>query len=280
MSGLSDALEAVRQIFLATRHRAKWIDAAEGVSVSIEFGAKDSVCSRNRTGEFGVTFRYSEDSPLGHRVLKEKQRSIRDDFPQSLTLRVHRALSWYGRAEGETDDWDVRFILLWIGFNAVYAGDVERVIQNQKQRDDFREFFSTLLKLDSTHRIYDAVWDRFPQEIRILLGNRYVFAPFWRHHNGEPGFDNWKEVLEADRNRIKRALAKHDTAKILSILFDRLYVLRNQLVHGGATWNSDVNRSQVKDGTSLIGCLLPVFIDLMMDHPEQEWPMPHYPVVD
>lgn len=28
---------------------------------------------------------------------------------------------------------------------------------------------------------------------------------------------------------------------ILSILFDRLYVLRNQLVHGGATWNSDVN---------------------------------------
>ena len=71
-----------------------------------------------------------------------------------------------------------------------------------------------------------------------------------------------------------------DTVRILSILFDRLYVLRNQLVHGGATWNSDVNRDQVRDGASLLGCLLPIFVDLMMDNPQHEWPMPNYPVVD
>ncbi len=67
---------------------------------------------------------------------------------------------------------------------------------------------------------------------------------------------------------------------MLSILFDRLYVLRNQLVHGGATWDSSANRDQVRDGAALLGCLLPVFINLMMDNPHREWAMPNYPVVD
>lgn len=71
-----------------------------------------------------------------------------------------------------------------------------------------------------------------------------------------------------------------DTPTLLSILFGRLYVLRNQLVHGGATWNSSANRAQVRDGGALLGCLLPLFIDLMMDNPGHEWPMPNYPVVD
>ena len=71
-----------------------------------------------------------------------------------------------------------------------------------------------------------------------------------------------------------------DSARVLSFVFDRFYVLRNQLVHGGATWNSDVNRDQVRDGASLLGCLLPIFVDLMMDNPQHEWPMPNYPVVD
>lgn len=60
----------------------------------------------------------------------------------------------------------------------------------------------------------------------------------------------------------------------------RRYVLRNQLVNGGATWNSEVNRTQVRDCGALLGSLLPLFIDLMMDNADHEWPMPHYPVVD
>lgn len=189
---------------------------------------------------------------------------------------MHRSISWLARAETESDDADTRFILLWIGFNAAYASDLGLAME--RERDAFRAFFATLVGFDGKHRIYDAVWQRFSQEIRLLLDNRYVFAPFWQHHNGAPDQANWAEKLERSRIAIGKALGRHDTATILSILFDRLYVLRNQLVHGGATWNSDVNRAQVRDGASLLGCLLPIFIDLMMDHPEREWPMPHYPV--
>ncbi|NJC05775.1 hypothetical protein GGQ97_001568 [Sphingomonas kaistensis] len=151
---------------------------------------------------------------------------------------------------------------------------------SDSERENFRAFFSTLIGFDSKHRIYDMVWERFSQEIRLLLDNQYVFAPFWQHHNGVAGYTDWMDRLDRSRGAIRRALAAHDTATILSILFDRLYVLRNQLVHGGATWNSEVNRAQVRDGGALLGCLLPIFVDLMMDNPDHEWPMPHYPVVE
>lgn len=215
---------------------------------------------------------------LKHRVLKDKQRKLRDGFETALTLRVHRALSWLGRAEAEASDADVRFILLWIGFNAAYAADIEMALTGE--RDRFRSFFVDLVQLDPAHRIYDAVWKRFPNEIRLLLSNRFVFAPFWAHQNAVPGNEDWAERLAASQRAINAAIAQNDTPRILSIIFDRLYVLRNQIIHGGATWNSSANRDQVRDGSAVLGWLLPVFIDIMMDHPEHAWGMPHYPVID
>ena len=127
-----------------------------------------------------------------------------------MGLRVHRSISWIGRAEAAEDD-DVRVIFLWIAFNAAYA--------------DEREFQGP--------------------------------AP------GE-----------------RAAFAAQDTARTLSFVFDRLYVLRNQLVHGGATWDNRVNRGQVRDGASILGFLVPVFVDVMMDNPHEDWGRPFYPVVE
>lgn len=226
--------------------------------------------------------RYAAHDPLHPENLKHKQRGLRDGFALPLTLRVHRALSWLRRAEAEADDEDVRFILLWIGFNAAYASDLGAAAgdEGRRERDVFLDFFPTLVRFDARHRIYDAVWSRFVQEIRVLLDNRYVYAPFWHHHNGVAGYANWKHRLEDSRRQVNRALQQHDTATLLSLLFDRLYVLRNQLVHGGGTWNSGINRGQVRDGAALLGCLLPIFVDLMMDNPGHDWAMPHYPVVE
>ena len=86
--------------------------------------------------------------------------------------------------------------------------------------------------------------------------------------------------FDSSKRRFNGALARHDTRTILSMLFDRLYVLRNQLVHGGATWNSSVNRDQVRDGARILGFLVPIFVDLMMDNPDVDWGLPYYPVVE
>lgn len=227
--------------------------------------------------------------PLHPDRLKNKQRALRDGFALPLTLRVHRALSWLLRAQREEDDFDTRFIMLWIGFNAAYAGDLERALDDEgdgrrpgaaNERERFDGFFRDLVRLDTDGRLYKALWTRFPQEIRILLDNRFVFAPFWKHHAGLPGGASWEITFEAAKRAANAALAAGNTPLVLSILFDRLYVLRNQLLHGGATWNSAANRAQVRDGAAILGHLLPLFIDLMMDNPDDDWAMPLYPVIE
>mgnify|MGYP001439560312 FL=1 len=56
-------------------------------------------------------------------------------------------------------------------------------------------------------------------------------------------------------------------------------MLRNQLIHGGATWGSSVNRQQVKDGARILEFLLPLFLEVMMGNPDEDWGNPSYPVV-
>lgn len=220
----------------------------------------------------------SRSSVLTHTALKDRQRAIRDGFGPALALRVHRAISWYGRAEAEAEDPDVRFILLWVAFNAAYASEING--HDLSERAVFRGFFEVMHQLDGGQRLYSVVWSRYSQEIRLLLDNRFIFEPFWRHHNGDSGCADHAERLARAKVAINKALARRDTPAVLSILFDRLYVLRNQLVHGGATWASSVNRDQVAQGCALLGALVPLFIDIMMDHPARDWGRPYYPVVD
>lgn len=207
--------------------------------------------------------------------LKSRQRAIRYGFSPDFGLRIHRAISWIGRAEQERDDSDAAFIFYWIAFNAAYAQERDPVAE----RDAFADFFARLTALDGARRIYDLVWQKFPGPIRLFLANCYVFGPFWQHHNGVAGYENWQERFGAADRKFREALQRQDTALILSMLFDRLYVLRNQVVHGGATWNSSANRDQLRDGTRILGALLPLVVDLMMDHPDRDWGRPYYPVV-
>lgn len=211
--------------------------------------------------------------------LKEKQRRIRDNFPDNVGLRVHRAISWLQRAENEEEDYDAAFIFYWVSFNAAYAGDQEEY-SIIGERSVFSEYFEKMISLDTKHEIYNAIWDKFSASIRLLLDNKYVFQPFWKHHNQAQGFEDWNERFEKSKSRISAAMGSRDTKLILTTLFDRLYVLRNQLIHGGATWNSKVNRSQVQDGAKILAFLVPIFIDLMMDNPDADWGAPSYPVVD
>ena len=105
-------------------------------------------------------------------------------------------------------------------------------------------------------------------------------SPFGSTLTGVPGNSDWQARFDYEQERISQALVSQDTASVLSLLFDRLYVLRNQILHGGATWNSSVNRDQVRDGAAIMGFLLPVFLTVMMDHPAEPWGANYYPVVD
>lgn len=218
-------------------------------------------------------------NPLHFETLKTKQRAIRHKFPETMGLRVHRAISWIGRSEMCQDDNDAAFIFLWISFNAAYADESNLQSAAVGERAAFTEYFGKLVSLDRENRIYDAIWTRFAGPIMVLMDNQYLFSRFWQHHNGVEGFADWEERFSASSKAFKNALSAGDCVRVLCFLFDRLYVLRNQIIHGGATWNSAVNRAQVRDGAAILGFLMPIFVDLMMDNPSHDWGRPFYPVV-
>ncbi len=56
-------------------------------------------------------------------TLKARQRDLREGCPKEFALRIHRSISWIGRAEHEVGDSDAAFMFLWIAFNAGYGGE-------------------------------------------------------------------------------------------------------------------------------------------------------------
>ena len=200
-----------------------------------------------------------------------------------FTLRMHRALSWLQRAEAAGEDDDVAFVCLWIAFNAAYAQDTPAGFAGTSERLAFRNFMGDVCALDAGKALSALVWQVFPGPIRVLLDNQYVFQPFWdaqsnpRSDGSIP--EHWREAFDDARQRVHRALAQQDTERVLYEVFVRLYTLRNQLMHGGATWNSSVNRAQLRDGRALLAQVLPVMLGVMMDNPTRFEGRPFYPVV-
>jgi len=216
---------------------------------------------------------------LNYADLKARHREVRDRFPGALSLRVHRALSWLERAEKEPDDHDARFIFLWVAFNAAYANEIPNR-QSFSERELFQGFLGRLIDSDKEQLLYTQVWDQFPGAIRLLIDNKYVFQPFWDHHNGQTTEEAWQLAFQKSKSAARRALGDIDTLKVMGIMFDRLYTLRNQLLHGGATWNSNINRSQISQGAEIMGQVVPTVIHLMMDDYQRVWGDACYPVVD
>lgn len=213
--------------------------------------------------------------------LKTRHRAERDGWYPNLSLRIHRALSWLERAEQlqEQDDMDGQFIFLWIAFNAAYATDIEERHRESEQQT-FRGFLEKLTQLDAAQKRFEQlVWDEFPKSIRVLLENRFVFADFWKYQNGSIPEETWRASFAAANRAAHVALGRRNTVAVLSVVLARIYVLRNQLVHGGATWGSSVNREQLRDCTSFMAKLAPLVIEVMMDHPETLWGDACYPVV-
>lgn len=214
---------------------------------------------------------------MDFQTLKARHRLERDTHHVNLTLRVHRSLSWLQQAE-QADDADGRFVFLWIAFNAAYATDIDENYRLSEQ-ETFRAFLRKLCDLDQGRQIEKLVWSEFSGSIRVLLDNQYVFQSFWDCQNGKISEQQWTERFADGRRRAQAALAQRDTAEVLAVLFNRIYTLRNQIMHGGATCDSSVNRPQLRDCSSLLGKLVPLIIELMLDNPDTLWGDACYPVV-
>lgn len=235
--------------------------------------------------------------------LRTKVRHLRG--VPALTHRLRRSLSWLERGNGARDA-DAKFVFLWIAFNAAYAIDrkTELAIRGEEVTDAQRrrEYFRTLVPYDVDRRIYRQLVGVLCDPVRHLIANVYVYRGFWdclsdRQFN----WQNWKYKTRFERDiktvesllgfidsrgslqaqlRAKAVVPHEDVVRVLDILFDRLNVLRNQLMHGCATHKGTLNRRQVDPGAQMLASLVLLFLDIMVDHPEQDWGPVPFPVRD
>ena len=195
-------------------------------------------------------------------ALRERHRALRGQQSDALATRLHRAISWLQRASADNSDDDTRFIHLWISLNAVYASDFDF---EDSERARAVRFLARVVDADEEGRLHAVLFRQFPGPIRTLIDSPYVFAPFWRALRDHDPSERWKERFDASRKAAMTALLEKRTVGLLSIVLVRLYVLRNQLVHGGATWDSQVNRAQLRDGCAILGTLVPAILQILLD---------------
>ena len=178
--------------------------------------------------------------------------------------RLRRADSWHRRSKEATSDAE-KFIFLWISFNAAYGAEVATVNfeENSRERDKFGAFLQNIVDRDEDGLLEEILWGTIPALIRHLLENQYVFMPFWYAVSGSQRAKNWEFQFRRINESVSEARRYRNVRGVLLEVFLRLYTLRNQLFHGGATYAAGWGGKQVKDGARIMECLVPVILEIM-----------------
>ena len=197
--------------------------------------------------------------------------------------RMRRAFSWLEKSREEPTDHG-KFIYQWIAFNAAYgAGGID--VKEASEGKRFTDFFIKVIQRDEWQDIYNIIWQKFPGPIRVLLDNKYVFAPFWDYVRGEKTEADWERSHKVNDQNINKALHDKNTAFILTGIFYRLYTLRNQIFHGGTTYETGWGKPQLRDGSQIMASLVPVILKIMKTDIDKNpgskvWGRVHYPHIN
>ena len=222
--------------------------------------------------------------------------------------RMQRAWSWLHLSE-KSKSHDEKFIFLWIAFNAAYGtefpgesmGRHESSTQNPNRRCSeeikrLTDFVNKIVERDHARTIETILWKKFPGldllenkkkssgPIKSLLKNRYVFGLFWKWVKGKLEGENWESRLEESKQWVLESRKRGNVREVLEEVLKRLYVLRNQIVHGGTTFAVGKGRDQIKDGSRIMESLMRPILEIMQDdidkHPDSDvWKRLDYPRV-
>jgi len=193
----------------------------------------------------------------------------------AIGTQQHRADSWLRASKKYQHDTDMQYISLWIAFSAC-ANLPEGQQSRFGERTGFQQFVAKLVRYDDGE-LATIVWEAYPNTIRGLLDNPYVWDTFWR---AQVTNQSWSEDFARERKRASRYFKERHIEALLVMVFDRLATLRNQMLFGGATYESRVNRTQVHDAAELLSELVPVTLNIMKRNVNENWGSVCYPVIE
>ena len=213
---------------------------------------------------------------------------VREKIKKSINAkRFSRAESWIEISKSFSDDAQneqMKFICLWIGFEALW-GQAKTVHKHtpylvgrkprSKSKGDFDNFRDHIFKLGESK--IKTVFEQCASDICKLINLRYVHPDFWREmYKFRSGKErNWEDKFNEDVNKYEKG--NMSVIEIFDAIFSRLWVARNQNIHGAATIPSKRGGSQVRYGIAILKELLPCMVKIMKESGDYwgDIPYPH-----
>lgn len=211
---------------------------------------------------------------LRRRWKPHKERLLAKAGEHPASIRFHRACSWLERVEDNVagKDHDVDLISFWIAFNALYGQWDEQKREPKQDRQSWRAFADSMLRLDEDGHIANTLTEH-KRLVMTLLEDEYLSSFFWQ----EPGAKRAGQSKRAKHQAQSWYFEKRWTM-VLDHLLDRIYLMRCQLVHGAATYGGKLNRSSLKHCVWMMHRLLTAFMMIWIDHgTDEDWGPMCYP---
>jgi hypothetical protein len=191
-------------------------------------------------------------------------------------IRFHRACSWLGRGASalESNDLDVALVSQWVAFNALYGQWDAVKCEPKPDASTWRDYLHRILKLDGEQHLGRMLRDHRPL-IMTVFRNQFLSRNFWQNpcENGTQGAN------KASRDAANW-YADERWFPLLKSLFDRIYFLRCQLVHGAATYESDLNREALKYCSMTLDHFVRGFLYVLIHHgADEDWGSMCYPPI-
>jgi len=197
----------------------------------------------------------------------------------TIRVRLHRCWSWLERVEElaaagvETED--DRLIYGWVALNSLYGRWDWEQREPVNDLDSLTSFLERLWAFDHDGAL-PALLLTNRALARSIVGDEYLSRFFWKY----PGQDQIRSVRNL-RRKFDVWLEEGHFAKALDLTLKRVYLARCQLIHGGATYRSSLNRASIGRCAAFVQLFVRAASLIIVDHAwEEDWGDICYPPMD
>jgi hypothetical protein len=200
---------------------------------------------------------------------------------QNLHDRVRRADSWIkASARLQSEQLHETFLFLYIAFNCLYG---RRPYEGDETRidEDLQIFFEKILELAEHDRkgggeTLQGAIKASSKDGALLIRDRFLDTRYWKR---VLSVERLHDALKFDAKAALAQVAAGEYADFLFLTFKRISVLRNQVMHGCATYGpATAGRSSLAIAVRLMKALVPAFQILIRSHGQHvPWEPVPYP---
>jgi hypothetical protein len=195
---------------------------------------------------------------------------------EEVFLRTHRAKSWEKRAKNLAKnghkDLDGEFISWWIALNALYGQprEQEKFKEKHQRIPELQNLTDFINDVSNSPHIREKLTNPSEEDKKNrdeVLENPFLRKDYWNKvsSNSEMVAPNVWQSIEITVESADKDLRNDQISSYLQAIFERLYVLRNQIFHGASKDQSRANRGTLAIAVPVLAEFVPAFIKAVED---------------